>query len=453
MRYLFPLLFIPSAAFAACAPGVNYGSIHILSPNPVCFTYSGSTLGGCYAFCGGVDGISGGSVCVEFPNAVPPTRGPYFSSGQECTPSDNNGPGSDPRPPVGEDGTATGDNGVVDVGNMWVGQNSHADIGKGFSVVSNNVRVGSAKVVGEIKNLTGKFETFAFDASQSLKESSQDLKRITNNTANLANAIGQGNEGINAQLMMLNQKQVLDSSFWNNKEERLIGTLGDIRKDLASLNNSGGGGGGNGGDGSDRIAQLLKVSQGIEANTAVMTGTSEIIKMLFGPQGPYFDTLTKMNGQLAGMGNSLAANNQLLSDISGKLDKLGEGGSGSGGGEGGDKPCKGPLCDFTKPPVSSGSGLSSVFSEESIADVKKQVEAKDGEITDAMKDVKSVFISEELKINGTYNNDYQDIHGVKVDLSGKSNMELFFNSGPRTAIWFLAVLVAFSILMGGRKNA
>ena len=50
-------------------------------------------------------------------------------------------------------------------------------------------------------------------------------------------------------------------------------------------------------------------------------------------------------------------------------------------------------------------------------------------------------------------NDYHDINGVRVDLSGKSNLELFFNSGPKMAIWFLAVLLAFSILMGGRKNA
>lgn len=455
MRYLFPLLFIPSAAFAACAPGVNYGSIHILSPNPVCFTYSGSTLGGCYAYCGGVDGLSGGSVCVEFPNAVPPTRGPYFSNGQECTPSDNNGPGSDPRPPVGEDGTATGDNGVVDVGSMWVGQNSHADIGKGFSVVSNNVRVGSAKVVGEIKNLTGKFDTFAFDASQYLRESSQDLKRITNNTANLANAIGQSGETINAQLMKINQSQVLDSSFWNNKEERLIGTLNDMRTQISHI----------GGNVSPEESAYYNSSLSYLQNIAFFAENGPHGGSGGGSGGGLPESVTtsiynlddniyKINQTLSGRNspyiNGMNQSNKLLRDISGKLDKLGQG---SGGGEGGDKPCEGPLCDFTKPPASSGSGLSSVFSEESIADVKKQVEAKDGEITDAMKDVKSVFISEELKINGTYNNDYQDIHGVKVDLSGKSNMELFFNSGPRTAIWFLAVLVAFSILMGGRKNA
>jgi len=94
-----------------------------------------------------------------------------------------------------------------------------------------------------------------------------------------------------------------------------------------------------------------------------------------------------------------------------------------------------------------------VFSTESIDDVKKQIENKDTEISDAMNDIKSVFAPEELTITGTYNNDYHDINGVRVDLSGKSNLELFFNSGPKMAIWFLAVLLAFSILMGGRKNA
>ncbi len=78
MRYLLPLFFSPFAAFAGCAPGVNYGSAHIVSSNPICYVYSGSTLGGCYAHCGGSDN---GSVCVELPNAVPPTPGPYSSIG------------------------------------------------------------------------------------------------------------------------------------------------------------------------------------------------------------------------------------------------------------------------------------------------------------------------------------------------------------------------------------
>nr|QHJ90268.1 Hypothetical protein [Aeromonas sp.] len=321
---------------------------------------------------------------------------------------------------------------------MWVGQNSHADIGKGFSVVSNNVRVGSDKVVGEIKNLTRKFDTFAFDASQYLRESSQDLKRITNNTANLANAIGQGNETLNAQLMKLNQSRVLDHSFWldemNKDREKSQYYYSNIRDLLSHMDyllefKGGGNGGGNGGD--TQIPEAL-----INSIYSIDGGVNQLNEILGGNYSPY----------MKGMMDS----NKLLTDISGKLDKLGQGG---GGGEGGDKPCEGPLCDFTKPSTPSGSGLSSVFSEQAITDVKKQVEAKDGEITDAMRDVKSVFISESISINGSYSNDYQDLYGSKVDLSGKSNIELFFNSGARSVLWFLAVLIAFSILMGGRKDA
>jgi hypothetical protein len=139
---------------------------------------------------------------------------------------------------------------------------------------------------------------------------------------------------------------------------------------------------------------------------------------------------------------------QIASKLDGIQDALSNGGAG-----GGDKPCTGPLCSFNKPSGASGSALSKVFSTESIDYVKKQIDYKDTEISDAMNDIKSVFAPEELTITGTYNNDYHDINGVRVDLSGKSNLELFFNSGPKMAIWFLAVLLAFSILMGGRKNA
>lgn len=423
MRYLLPLFFAPSVVFASCAPGVNYGSAHIVSPNPICYLYSGSTQGGCYAYCGGG---SDGSVCVELPNAVPPSRGPYFSSGQECTPSDSNGPGKDPNPPVGEDGTATGGNGVVNMGELWVGPTSHSDLGKGFNVVSNNIKVSSEKVSDEIKKLDSNFKDFADRINPLIQESSQDLKRISNNTANLANAIGQSSDTLNAQLMMLNGKQVLDSSFWNNKEERLIGTLNDIRKDmsymnswpqqesyleriLAAMNSSGGGSG----DGKDYTQQLTGISQSLESISW-------------------------------NVGDQLLATESILAEIKKS------GGSGEGGG---DKPCTGPLCSFNKPSGSSGSALSSVFGPESIEDVKAQVETKNGEIMQKMDEIKKVFVSEQISISGTYNNDYQDVHGVKVDLSGKSNMELFFNSGPKTAIWFIAVLIAFTILMGGRKNA
>ena len=441
MRYLLPLLLAPSAVFATCPPGVNLGHWPISSGNPVCSPYSGSSLGGCFALC---EGSTSGGACIELPNANPPTRGPYFTTGKECEYKNggdsNGGTGNSGGNQSGTDGTHAGVNGLVDVGKMMIGDKYVTDLGLGFNAVSNNVRASSEKIIGEIKKVDTTFKDFASDISPFIKESSQDLKRITNNTANLANAIGQGNEGINAQLMKISQSRVLDHSFWlnemNKDREKSQYYYSNIRDLLSHMDyllefKVGGNGNGGGNGGGTQIPEAL-----INSIYSIDGGVNQLNEILGGDYSPY----------MKGMMDS----NKLLTDISGKLDKLGEG---SGGGEGGDKPCKGPLCSFSKPSQSSGSGLSSVFSTESIGDIQKQIEQKDTEITDAMNEVKSVFISEELTINGAYSNDYQDIHGVKVDLSGKSNMELFFNSGPRAALWFLAVLVAFSILMGGRKNA
>jgi len=175
MRYLLPLFFSPFAAFAGCAPGVNYGSAHIVSSNPICYVYSGSTLGGCYAYCGGSDN---GSVCVELP------------SGQECTPTDSNGPGKDPNPPVGEDGTAIGGNGVVNMGELWVGQNSHADLGKGFNVVSNNVNKSSKQIIGAIQKQTDNISQNLQDlGGRYLNSLTTYLPNISSNTAAISNSI------------------------------------------------------------------------------------------------------------------------------------------------------------------------------------------------------------------------------------------------------------------------
>ncbi|PCK17428.1 hypothetical protein CEY02_20020, partial [Bacillus pumilus] len=117
-------------------------------------------------------------------------------------------------------------------------------------------------------------------------------------------------------------------------------------------------------------------------------------------------------------------------------------------------PCTGPLCTFTPPSSSgSGSGLSSVFSDEDIEGLKQKVADRKDDIQDQMAEVRKVFSPGKLEISGTYDNDYQDIHGARVDLSGKSNLELFFSLGPKQVLWFLAVLIAFGILLGGRKDA
>lgn len=406
MRYLLPLFFAPSVVFASCAPGVNYGSAHIVSPNPICYLYSGSTQGGCYAYCGGG---SDGSVCVELPNAVPPSRGPYFSSGQECTPTDSNGPGKDPNPPVGEDGTAIGGNGVVNMGELWVGQNSHADLGKGFNVVSNNVKVSSEKVAGAIEKQTDNISKSLQDLGNRYLDSLKvDLPAISRNTGAISNSISsmpfdlrvskEHLSNIDVNISKLVAGDADDAIFEDKLFKSLNSISGSISGNLSTTN--------------QKLNQLSSVYSAIDNLNQPTNQTAHFAKKIS-------DTLDKMN-------------------------------SGSGGG---DKPCTGPLCSFNKPSGSSGSALSSVFGPESIEDVKKQVETKNGEIMEKMDEIKNVFVSEQISISGTYNNDYQDVHGVKVDLSGKSNMELFFNSGPKTAIWFIAVLIAFTILMGGRKNA
>ncbi|MNY55394.1 hypothetical protein D3C86_1913680 [compost metagenome] len=94
-----------------------------------------------------------------------------------------------------------------------------------------------------------------------------------------------------------------------------------------------------------------------------------------------------------------------------------------------------------------------MFGEVAIAGVKQQVTDKKAEIQAQMDEIKGVFSPGKLEVSGNYENDYHDINGARVDLSGKSNIELFFSSGPAQVIWFLAVLIAFGILLGGRRDA
>ncbi|MEI4933399.1 hypothetical protein [Aeromonas caviae] len=432
MRYLVPLFFFPFAAFAGCAPGVNYGSAHIVSPNPICYLYSGSTLGGCYAYCGGSENSS---VCVELPSAVPPTRGPYFSSGQECTPTDSNGPGQDPNPPVGEDGTAVGGNGVVNMGELWVGQNSHADLGKGFNVVSNNVKVSSEKVVGAIEKQTDNIsQNLQVLGSRYLNSLTTYLPNISSNTAAISNSIS------SMPFDLRVSKEYLES----------------IDTNIAKLASGSGSGGGSGD--TELIREILEYTSVMNSGiTGIHRATSPLssqLDFILDWQVENINVMTEVGGniidKLSEISNNRPWGNSEFDQISSQLDGIKKS---IDNGAGAENPCKGPLCSFNKPIGASGSALSKVFSPESIYDVKKQIENKDTEISDAMNDIKSVFAPEELTITGTYNNDFHDINGVRVDLSGKSNIELFFNSGPKMAIWFLAVLLAFTILMGGRKNA
>ncbi len=464
MRYLSVLLLSPSLAYAACAPGVNYGSLGISSPSPICIAYSGSSLGGCSAYCGGG---AGSTVCVELPLDTPPSKGPYFSDGNEC---EIGGGGDDGGGDNGGGDNGGGDNGGVggDVGpnapmyrapQTLVGNYQSANLAPAFDSVSLNIE--------RLKNLVGQESRAArYEMSFMVK----DLARIAQNTSGMNG--GAGTYGpllyeMNAHLKSLSEKSVFEPNFWNDKDIARTNQLSDMRQDISYLGgelkhisdllssgggSSGGGSSGGGGSSSGDVADIKGMMQtamgwwgGTPSNLSAISGQLTGISNSVAPMFPMLEFFNKQQTNLQ---------TQMAGDLAAIKDAIKNGsGSGGDGGEGGDKPCTGPLCSFTKPSSSSGSALSKVFSNESIDDVKKQIENKDTEISDAMNDIKSVFAPEELTITGTYDNDYHDINGVRVDLSGKSNLELFFNSGPKMAIWFLAVLLAFSILMGGRKNA
>ena len=457
MRYLSVLLLSPSLAYAACAPGVNYGSLGISSPSPICIAYSGSSLGGCSAYCGGG---AGSTVCVELPLDTPPSKGPYFSDGNEC---EIGGGGDD-----GGGDNGGGNNGGVggDVGpnapmyrapQTLVGNYQSANLAPAFDSVSLNIE--------RLKNLVGQESRAArYEMSFMVK----DLARIAQNTSGMNG--GAGTYGpllyeMNAHLKSLSEKSVFEPNFWNDKDIARTNQLSDMRQDISYLGgellhisdilSSGGGSSGDGGSSSGdtaAIKSMMQAAMSMWSSTQSYTQSSDYtLSYMSGDLGA-------IKGMTEGMGSAqIKLQQQMAGDLAVIKDAIKDGqGSGGGDGEGGgegDKPCTGPLCSFNKPSGASGSALSKVFSTESIDDVKKQIENKDTEISDAMNDIKSVFAPEELTITGTYDNDYHDINGVRVDLSGKSNLELFFNSGPKMAIWFLAVLLAFSILMGGRKNA
>lgn len=387
MRYFLPLFFasVSASVFAVCPFGENVGRFPIGSPSTMCYKYSQSSLGGCFATCTGA--------CVELPNANPPSVGPYTSTGAECKSGDGGGNG---------DGDGGGDGGGVKpppitykIPDTWVGPNRESNFAPALTAMT-----------------------------ASLNQTLVDLGSNLDMTGHV-NYLGGQLERISGS---------------SNRIENTISSLPfDVRVSKEHLSN-------------------------IDANISKLGGSSfgpnqahqlEGITVMMGQSVGFLSGLYSINGEMnQAMGRTSSFTEQILDNTSKMASSLSSiEKSVSGGGGGGDKPCTGPLCSFNKPSGSSGSALSSVFGPESIADVKAQVETKNGEIMEKMDEIKKVFVSEQLSISGTYENDYQEIHGVNVDLSGKSNMELFFNSGPKQAIWFLAVLMAFAILMGGRKDA
>lgn len=390
MRYLLPLFFASaSASVFAMCP---FGEN--VGRFPI-----GSPSTMCYQYSqsslGGCVATCTGA-CVELPNANPPSVGPYTSTGAECKSGDGGGDG---------DGDGDGDGGVkpppitYKIPDTWVGPTRESNFAPALTAMTASlnqtlVDLGSnLDMTGHVNYLGGQLERISGSSN-----------RIENTISSLPFDLRVSKEhlsNIDVNIAKLVSGDADDAIFEDKLFKSLNSISGSISGNLSTTN--------------EKLNQLNSVYSAINNLNQPTYQTAHFTKQIS-------DTLDKINDKIS-----------------------------SGSGE--DKPCTGPLCSFNKPSGSSGSALSSVFGPESIEDVKAQVETKNGEIMQKMDEIKKVFVSEQISISGTYNNDYQDVHGVKVDLSGKSNMELFFNSGPKTAIWFIAVLIAFTILMGGRKNA
>ncbi|WP_349922269.1 hypothetical protein [Aeromonas veronii] len=433
MRHFFPLLFIPSLSYAACAPGVNYGSLDLTSPSPVCIAYSGSTLGGCTAYCGGG---AGSSVCVELPAATPPSKGPYFSDGTEC---ELGGGGDNGGGDNGGGDNGGGDNGGGDNGGFpsWLPPTNPIQVGGAYQdATTAALRHVNDTLRGGMLKLTEQ------GAGMVAYANSMDVKMY--DLLHTAKATNNGMGGIEE---VLRQQQGV---MWKTQDTLQQLTNCVVNPNGNNCEHLGGGNGGGGSSSGDTAAikNMMQTAMGwwggtpgnLSAINSQLTGISNSVAPMFPMLEHFNKQQTNLQTQMAG---DLAAIKDAIKD-----------GAGSGGDGGvGDKPCTGPLCTFSPPSGAGGTGFSDIFGEVAIAGVKQQIVEKEKALKDKMQEVRSVFIADPLEISGTYNTDFHDIKGANIDLSGKSNFELFFSLGPKQALWFLAVLVAFAILMGGRKNA
>lgn len=428
MRYLLLLLLCPSFSYAQCHAGVSYGQYPITAGNPVCAPYTGSSLGGCFALCGGA---AGNTACIMFPNASPPTKGPYITDGNECTykdGSDSGSIGNSGGNPSGTDGTNESVGGLVDVGRILIGDKLTTDLGVGFNAVSNNVNKSATKVQKSVKELANQLEDDRlWDNANYMDVFKTELQKISYNTSGIGSAGSNGNHELSGYLKSLYDQTVADSArtdAYRSEFKQMFESLSYSVSHMAGFPNQ---------------QELININQNTNSMTKELVNISQNSNSLKGTLWNISDEVQRQSYDIADM----------LTEL--KKISSGEGGNGEGGG---DKPCEGPLCSFTPPSgTGSSSGFSSVFDEKSIVDLKSKIEDKNKAITDKMQDIKSVFKQSDIQITGSYDNDYQNIMGAEIDLSGKSNWELFFSSGPRAALWLLAILIAFGILMGGRKNA
>ncbi|PCK15539.1 hypothetical protein CEY02_20465, partial [Bacillus pumilus] len=114
----------------------------------------------------------------------------YISSGNECEYKDGSDSGSHGNSggnPSGSDGTNESPTGLVDVGQILVGDKLTTDLGVGFNSVANNVNKSAAKVQKSVKELARQIEDFRFlDNSRYMDPIKESLSQIVTNTSGIS---------------------------------------------------------------------------------------------------------------------------------------------------------------------------------------------------------------------------------------------------------------------------
>jgi len=363
------------------------------------------------------------------PNAD--SKGPYFTDGTECKLDGSGGDGD------GGGGDGGGDGSSGDFGKKWEAFND-----SGYEHVSTTLSKLNKNLGKQLVDINGRSARM-YDL----------LNTSTNTVLSELQESYKTNSILNEALPYIKESasNTYGTNMYLSRMEPQLELANIHLKKIADAATNGGGSGEGGGSSSEDTAAIKNMMQTAMSWWSMNPNYLQSINN----QAAYISgDLGAIKGMTEGMGSAqIKLQQQMAGDLAAIKDAI-KNGSGSGGeGGGGDKPCTGPLCTFSPSGTVPGSGLSDVFGEVAIAGVKQQVTEKKVEIQAQMDEIKGVFAPGKLEVSGTYENDYHNINGARVDLSGKSNIELFFSSGPAQVIWFLAVLIAFGILLGGRRDA
>ncbi|MHA7001288.1 hypothetical protein [Aeromonas schubertii] len=462
MRLIGLALVLPGGlVFAGCPVGFDFGYVDKALPLPACIAYSGSTLGGCYVRCD--------QLCVNMPNShTPDSWGPVFTTGEECSKGGGDNSGGDNS---GGDNSG-GDNSGGDNGNGDSSGNNGGDTGgntgaTGWSPIfphygdyASTVRVSLMTLNDNLGRGFARLNEENRYSYSALTGINGSARKIADNTFNTLKETSNLKYSFDANMASVNQG-LLDIKNEIVKSNGLLEGKGEPSKPPVS---------------GDSAWTQDKVDDVWQSTFSA----SNFLKNIQGNTRPLSNILNVLNdikygGVGAGSGSSgsgvwnqdsisfvkdrLFRSNEnerdmifALQDIKGLL----ESGSGSGSGEGGagDKPsCVGPLCQFSGGGAASPSAMSNVFSDDDVAGIKTKYQEKQAEIKERIADIKSAMGFKTLSVSGQYETNIENIRGARVDLSGRSNLELFFSSGPKQMIMVLALLIAISLVMvGNRKN-